>query len=799
MTTQLNKQIQLTRAGLSDFITISKYARHIESESRFETPDEITQRSLDMHLRRYTNAPAEFRYNLQIAFDHVFAGRVLTSMRCAQFAGEAIERQNNRMFNCCYTPVDRLAAFSEIFYNLLCGCGVGYSVQVEHVSELPRISKFERKSAADRQLFVVPDTIEGWADAVHRLIENAVRGIDTYFDYSLIRLKGAPLKVAGGKAPGPAPLRKALIAIREVLLTRQGSKLLPINVFDICCHLAEAVMSGGIRRSATICLFSPEDDAMMQAKLPHNFEWTGKNKHRSQANISAAMSRHERNKPWFEKVMNLSSEFYGEPGFFFRDKLEHGTNPCFHPDTEILTIHGYRRIKELYETGAPVHLIVDYRFSPRTVETASPVKLTQRNAETYKVTLSDGKSVCTTLNHEFETARGRLQLADVTCGDTLYVESEGALAVDGIATVVSIEPHEVTDVYCLKNPHSATVIANGIVTGNCAEIGLNSTESRSHASGFGFCNLTEVVVPACRNEEQFVQSCMAAAVIGTAQAGYTDFTYIGEASSRIARSEALLGVSLTGMHDRPDIAFDPDVLHRATDGVFRHNKINANYIGLPGAARATCIKPSGTASLKVGCVGSGIHPHHARRYFRRVTVSPLEPAVQEFARVNPHMVDGLIEGLVSESSGQWQIVFPIEAPPEARTTVKEQSAEEFITDCMSVYKHWVEPGTFRPDSSPGLTHSVSATCTVRPDERETVKKLLWRNRDSIAAMSFVPHSFDKLDQGAPREEVVTEHDHERFGYLAEHYRPVDWAGWRTDDGGDMRGQEPACAGGACER
>ena len=259
------------------------------------------------------------------AYKYVEARKVLPSMRSMQFAGKPIEISPNRIYNCGYLPVDDQRAFSEILFLLLGGTGVGFSVQKHHVERLPEI----RKPRTDRKRrFLVGDSIEGWADAVKVLMRSYFEGTPTVdFDFSDIRHKGAKLVTSGGKAPGPEPLKTCIRQIKGILNEKKdGDQLEPIEVHDIVCHIADAVLAGGIRRAALISLFSADDNEMISCKAGN---WWEKNPQRARANNSAALVRHRIRKKFFKGLwerIKLSNS--GEPGIYFTNDKDWGTNPC---------------------------------------------------------------------------------------------------------------------------------------------------------------------------------------------------------------------------------------------------------------------------------------------------------------------------------------------------------------------------------------------------------------------------------------------------------------------------------------
>lgn len=1002
--------------------------------------------------------------------DHSFlAGRkMIVTHNSMQFAGPPALTKNERIYNCSYALVDRPRVFQEAFYLLLCGAGVGFSVQWHHVNNLPPLKTIDK---TDVRHYTIPDSIEGWSDSLGELIQSYIDGYYVEFNYSLIRAEGAVVR-SGGKAPGHIPLREALDNIRGVLSKAQGRQLRPIECHDMICYTAEAVLAGGIRRSSLISLFSADDGEMMRCKAPENFRPSygkydkGLNDQRQLSNNSAVFVRGEVDKQQFTRLMELAQSCYGEPGFFFTNHPDYGTNPCFHPDTRIATEAGLVRIKDLYSSGLPVNVIADDRATAGddlvdgygvSLKKATQVELTQVNADVYELKTEHGHIVKATGNHEFLTTTGRKKLEDIRARDVLLLQSgegsfgkwgtraegrllglvagdgtfsrrddreatacvdlweddfslldgiedditqlidsvpsnrggrvykaaafrdvpntstvakkrlesvrlyrwiaeqvsspeslktavpdcvfqgsreavvgylQGLFAADGtvfksgegskasvylrlsnselgllrgvqkllqnfgitsriyeerrpagkrllpdgkggkklyecradhelnlnrvnaarfeevislwgpkadklgrlldergrtsrqperyISKVRSVTYAGRSDVFCLNQPDTHIVTGNGVVTGNCGEIGLNPriTGEEYHdileefyddhpfkdgefyddtevLSGFSFCNLCEINVAALEGREDFLAAAKAAAFIGTLQASFNHFPYLGRVTEIIQRREALLGVGLTGMADNPRLAFDPFLQRKAAAVAVAENQRVSHIIGIRPAARVTTVKPSGTASVVLGVVGSGVHPHHARRYFRRITANPNEAPAQFFRKHNPHMVE-------TKPNGDWSIIFPVEAPAEA-VTVKEEPALDFLARVFSTYENWVRPGTVNASLSPGLSHNVSCTVTVRDSEVEDVIEEVWENRHRVAAMAFAPLTLDKTYPFAPREEVMTPEDEEKWNRLISGYRPVDWTAFHEKTDATAPQSEIACGGGgSCE-
>jgi len=304
---------------LSDITIFNKYAKYVPEAKRRESWDELVERNMVMHIRKYPHLKEEIKN----VYKYVYNRQVLPSMRSLQFGGTPIELSNNRMFNCAYSPVDHPAVFSETMFNLLGGSGVGFSVQRRHTDKLPTIVGPTEKT----RRFLIGDSIEGWADAIKVLIKAYTLGkSDPDFDFRDIRPKGSRLITSGGKAPGPDPLRICLDKLRSVLNNSIGRKLEPIEVHDMICHIADAVLSGGIRRAALISLFDKDDLDMLSAK---SGAWWELNPQRGRANNSVVLNRDEvTEEQWFSIWKRVESSGSGEPGVFWTNNYDVGTNPC---------------------------------------------------------------------------------------------------------------------------------------------------------------------------------------------------------------------------------------------------------------------------------------------------------------------------------------------------------------------------------------------------------------------------------------------------------------------------------------
>ena len=312
--------MNISQEILSDIVVYNKYAKYIPSKQRRETWEELVSRNKEMHQEKFPKLKEE----IEDVYKMVYDKKVLPSMRSLQFAGKPIDINNSRIFNCSFLPIDDWRSFSEVMFLLLSGCGVGYSVQKHHIERLPEI-RIPRKT----RRFLVGDSIEGWADSVKVLLKSyfGITAARPVFDFRDIRPKGAELITVGGKAPGPEPLKECLFQIQKVLdRKKDGEQLTSIEAHDIICHIADAVLSGGIRRAALISLFDLHDNEMLTSK---HGAWWELNPQRGRANNSAVVIRSKvRKKDFFELWSKIVASNSGEPGIYFSDDKDWGTNPC---------------------------------------------------------------------------------------------------------------------------------------------------------------------------------------------------------------------------------------------------------------------------------------------------------------------------------------------------------------------------------------------------------------------------------------------------------------------------------------
>lgn len=320
---------------LQSYTFVSKYARWLEDKNRRETWKEAVDRVRNMMHTMY--GQYNISESIDWAYDMMYKKKVLGSQRALQFGGEPMMKKHARCYNCTSSYCDRLRFFQECFWLLLCGSGTGFSVQKHHVDKLPELESNYFQYEDFIQIHTIEDSIEGWADALGALLSSffvqAVPGFEKYqrsnvvFDYSKIRSEGKMLGSGVGKAPGHKPLEKGLEKIRELLkrcITNGQKKLKPIDAYDIVMHSSDAVLSGGVRRSASLALFSADDEEMAKAKTGN---WYIENPQRARSNNSALLLKNNTTFEQFAKLMESVKEF-GEPGFIWSDSTEMTFNPC---------------------------------------------------------------------------------------------------------------------------------------------------------------------------------------------------------------------------------------------------------------------------------------------------------------------------------------------------------------------------------------------------------------------------------------------------------------------------------------
>lgn len=612
----LNEIGSIGKGMLSQSKFYMGYSRWDDSKNRYETWEESVKRVMDMHREKYKDVLTPGLEELiQYAQDAYEEKLILGAQRALQFGGEQLFKHEARMYNCTVSHVDRPRFFQEAMYMLLCGCGVGFSVQTQHINKLPDLKK---RSLKKSKVFTIPDTIEGWADSFGVLLASyfdhdgefkEYRGVQVHFDYSKIRPKGAMIS-GGFKAPGPDGLRQSLQkceALIEGLFTDDANfvRMPSIVAYDFVMHMSDAVLSGGVRRSATICMFSKDDREMLNAKTG---DWFITNPQRGRSNNSVMLKRDEVTRGEWHEIMK-SVRQVGEPGFIFTDNLEFCYNPC-------------------------------------------------------------------------------------------------------------------------------------------VEIGMLPV-SEDGESGFQVCNLTEVNGGKCLDFATLERACKASAILGTLQAGYTNFRYLTEASQKIIEREALIGASITGWMNNPDVLFDEQNMMTAAETVKEWNKVVASLIKINPAARCTAVKPSGNASVLLG-TASGIHGEHSPIYFRNVQMNDQDDVLALIKQSNPEM----IEDSVWSSTGTDKVVsFPVVSKEGSvyKSDLLGVKQLDFVKKAQQV---WIEYGTnLDLCVDKRLRHNVSNTITV--DDWDEVEEYIYNNREWFAGISLLSAMGDKAYPQAPFTEVFT--------------------------------------------
>lgn len=691
---------------ISNYVFTSKYARYNAKKKRRETWTEAVDRLEAMHLKKYHWLDEKDKAEIKWAFDMVREKLVAPSMRSLQFGGKAIEAHNARMFNCCVRHVDSIRAFSEIFYLLLCGCGAGLGLTKKYVNRLPLlVDKYNKTGTV--VTYVVEDSIEGWADSIDALLQcyfkgTAYSGRKIVFDYSKIRKKGTPIKTGGGKAPGYEGLKQSLRKVKEhldyIIEVKHQDRLKPIDAYDILMHISDAVLSGGIRRSATIAIFSPDDEDMLNAKVNFKVDRFG------------GFSKNEKSK-------NVKEQWEG--WVKYKGKKV---------DVE-LSDWAYDNLKA-------TNSVSWLKLEPQRARSNNSVLLIRN-----KTTLEQFQAIVKRTQEWGEPG-------------FIWANSEDAL----------------------YNP--------------CVEISFIPVYEG--LTGVQFCNLTTQNGAKITSLEIFMKTAKAAALIGTLQAGYTDFPYLSQVAKLLTEDEALLGVSITGMMDNPDILLNPEYQRIAAKIAVATNKEWAEKIGIKPAARVTCVKPEGTSSLVLGS-GSGIHPQHAYEFWRRVQCNKEDNVYQHFAKINPHVIE---PSVWSATKTDDVIAFPITIPHHAMVK-KDLTALQHLEHIKSTQQNWVIVGKSEANTKP-VEHNVSCTVIVKNSEWEKVIKYVYDNREFFCAVSMLPASGDKDYPQAPMEAITTEEDKAKFQDALAKWKRVDYTALKEEDDETEVQQTLACAGGVCE-
>ena len=609
---------------LSDITVYMKYARYLPELQRRETWAELVDRNKKMHIKQYPDLKEEIEKTYKLVYDK----KILPSMRSMQFAGKSVEISPNRVYNCAYLPIDNWQSFAEVMFLLLGGTGVGYSVQKHHVEKLPEI---HRPNPKRKRRFLVGDSIEGWADAVKVLMKSFFYGgSHIKFDFSDIRPKGAELVTSGGKAPGPQPLKECIVKIQGILNQKEnGDKLTTLEVHDIVCHVADAVLAGGIRRAALISLFSADDDSMISSKYGN---WWEENPQRGRANNSAVLVRSKVTEDFFFDIWEkIKASGSGEPGIYLTNDKDWGTNPCCE---------------------------------------------------------------------------------------------------------IALRPYQ-------------------------------------------FCNLTEVNVSNVESQEDLNERMRGAALIGTLQAGYTEFHYLRPVWQRTTEKDALIGVSMTGIASNK--IMDLDVTEAANE-VKKENKRVADLLGIKPAARCTTVKPAGTTSLTLG-TSSGIHAWHNDFYIRRMRVGKNEAIYKYLLDNHPE----LVEDEYFRPHDTAVISVPQKAPEGA--TLRTESAFQLLERVKHISENYVKKG----HRSGMNTHNVSATISVKENEWDDIGKWMWVNKNAYNGLSILPY-----DGGTYKQAPFEDCEEATYEKMLETLKEVDLFKIVEEQDDTNLSGEIACSANGCE-
>jgi ribonucleoside-diphosphate reductase alpha chain len=690
---------------ISNFTFTSKYARFNEVYSRRETWEECVGRVEKMHLDRFKKLPKEDLDTIKWAFDVVKEKLAVPSMRSMQFGGKAILAHNARMYNCSVRHIDSIRSFSECFYLLLCGCGVGFGITNHFLDRLPNLVDAKDKNGTVIS-YIVEDSIEGWADSIEVLLlcyfkNTAFTGRKIVFDYSKIRKEGEKLKTSGGKAPGYKGLKlchqKVKQLLDHVIEDKKQYRLKTINAYDILMHCSDAVLSGGIRRAACSVVFSKDDADMMNSKTYF------------------VVSKHT--KIWHDEDDDKYHSKVTIDGKKYDVAISKWESEQLEKENKIGWLH----------------------IEPQRARSNNSVLLLrgETSAEEFREVVERTKQF----------------------GEPGFVWAD--------------HPHQ------LFNP--------------CFEIGFIPVTDDGQC-GVQFCNLTSLNGAKINSEELFFKAVKAASIIGTLQAAYTNkLGYLSHVCKTLTEDEALLGVSVTGMMDNPHVLLNEDLQRKGAQLVVETNKEWAKKLGINPCARATCVKPEGTTSLVLES-GSGIHPHHARRYFRRIQCNKLDPIYKFAKSINPHMCQ---ESVWSANKTDDVIVFPITVPDNAMIK-SDLSAIEHLVHIKNTQTNWVIVGSDIESNKKKITHNVSCTVVVKDEEWSSVIDYIYENRACFSAVSLLPYIGDKLYKQAPMEAVVTPEDEVLWNTLVSQYKHVDYKKLHEDEDETTLTQNLACSGGKCE-
>lgn len=759
----MNNERVDSRDIISDYIFYSKYSR-VKPDGKKETWNEAVSRVMEMHYQFFDGKIKEENKD---AFNKVFQEawvaynnqEILGSQRSLQYGGPQLLKNNFRSFNCSGSYCNRIEFFKELMELLLSGCGAGFSVQKVHTEQLPIVKGLE--SNLSKTHYTIEDSIEGWANSTGDLIESYYKGYpDIEFDYSQIRPEGA--FVSGGfKAPGPEPLKICHNKLRKILSKAKGRKLRPFELHLISCIIADAVISGGIRRSAMISIFDIDDEEMLQCKTG---DWFLTYPELCRCNNSAAIYE-DTPKEKYDKIFEYIQQ-YGEPGIVFPADSEVVTNPCCFSGDTLIAVVGNRKpvtIKELSDSGK---IFLVYCKTKDSVKIANAKAFPTGRKELIEIVLSNESSFRCTRDHLLKMKGGEYVSAEQSLNKVLSVfyntqpivgkpKKDYSSYYKDVFVVEVKELNIVEEVYDIEveaNEHNFAIItkgqddymfSEGVFVHNC-ETNLFPTYTNPDGSkeyGWSFCNLCEINGKKVKTEEDFYKACRTAAILGTFQAAYTEnLPLLSEATRKIMKRDALLGVGITGMADNPHILFNERIQMNGARIVKETNKEVAKIIGINEAARTTVIKPSGNSSQLLGS-GSGIHAYHFRKYIRNIQANNNEQALKETLKVNSDIANPSFWNKKSETV----LSFPIELDDKAMVRT-DFSTLDFLYRIYTTEKGWVMEGTNKEHPSsilkPKYRHNVSCTVSVKDNEWKDVADWIWEHRDGFFGLSFLSETGD---------------------------------------------------------
>ena len=744
----------------------SDYLKWDANKYRYETWEEACDKVLDTHIGKYGSIVEPYINEIRKSYHNK---EFLSSQRNLQFRGESVYKNNAKIYNCVTTYAYSPDVFNRGFFVLLSGCGLGVSLKNKFVTQLPPLHK--RLSGV--KLFTIPDSIEGWADAIKVLISSYCQHKSLYkeyygkqikFDYSEIRPKGAYI-TGGFKAPGPDGLKQSIERIEKLidyhLNGDESIQFKSIIVYDILMHISDAVLSGGIRRAAMNVIVDEDDIDMMTAKTGN---WRTTNPQRARSNNSVGLLKGQFSEETLNKFIAYNNGD-NDIGFVFMNHEDEMFNPCLTGDSVIETHKGKMKLIDLVNkiNEGEIIYVMSYNESKDEFEydLVTNAMLTQEEANIIELTVYDNNTNIThklkcTSNHKIYTKnRGYVKAIDLESYDELIIFNPNNLtySICNLYYMTLLSDNE--DVYDISVQNNHNFIANNILVHNCFEIGFNFYNKiyNKSESVFQFCNLCEINASACVDskghfsEAKFYDICRNAAIIGTLQAGYCEFPYLGKQTEDIVKGEALLGVSITGWMTRPEL-FNQVILNKGAEIIKATNEEVANVININKAARLTTTKPSGNASVTLK-TASGIHPEHSKRYFR---IMQLNKDSETAKFMEKHMPSMLEESKWSATNADYVVYSPCENI-DGTIYKNDMQGVKHLQLIELVQNSWINSGK-RPELcyNPLTTHNVSNTIII--DDINEISQYIYNHQQNFAAVSFISLFGDKDYVQAPFTSVL---------------------------------------------